>query len=251
MKVGRVRDPSSESRRRIDAAADATVPVDATLERWHARYRRNHRDRLASDLEMTLAAAADGAAVLEVGAAPYLLTQALSTVGVRTTALDIDPERYADTIARLDLDVRAGDVEAEPLPFPDDSFDIVLFNEVLEHLRIDPVGALREVRRVLRPNGRLFLSTPNLLSLRGVARFLLRGQAMAVGDTVYEEFAKLDELGHMGHVREYTFVETRTLLARVGLSPQRAHFRGAMSRSERILGAVLPPSLPFVTFECS
>lgn len=53
-----------------------------------------------------------------------------------------------------------GDIER--LPYPDASFDAALLNEVLEHVPDDAAG-LREVRRVLRPGGWLFVFSPNRL----------------------------------------------------------------------------------------
>lgn len=46
------------------------------------------------------------------------------------------------------------------LPFPDDTFDKIIFSEVLEHLA-DDAGGLLEVKRVLKPGGTLFLTVPN------------------------------------------------------------------------------------------
>src|SRR4051812_8914731 len=45
------------------------------------------------------------------------------------------------------------------IPVPDASYDVVLCTEVLEHVP-DPVAAIREMSRVLRPGGRLLLSAP-------------------------------------------------------------------------------------------
>jgi SAM-dependent methyltransferase len=53
------------------------------------------------------------------------------------------------------------DLESQPLPFPDDHFDTVAMCAVIEHL-VDPISALVEVRRVMRPGGRLLLDTPNI-----------------------------------------------------------------------------------------
>jgi len=53
---------------------------------------------------------------------------------------------------------------ADNLPFNEQSFDCVLCTEVLEHCP-DPAAVLREVHRVLRPNGKVFLSTPFLVPL--------------------------------------------------------------------------------------
>lgn len=52
---------------------------------------------------------------------------------------------------------------AEYLPFVDASFDLITCSEVLEHIR-NPVRALTEMRRVLKPTGCLLLSTPSMLA---------------------------------------------------------------------------------------
>jgi SAM-dependent methyltransferase len=53
---------------------------------------------------------------------------------------------------------------AEALPFPNDTFDCVAADSVIEHVW-DQTAALAECRRVLRPGGRLLLATPNRFSL--------------------------------------------------------------------------------------
>lgn len=55
-----------------------------------------------------------------------------------------------------------GDVQK--IPLPDNSFDTVLCAEVLEHVP-EPLQALKEIRRVLKPNGYLVMSTPLLMYL--------------------------------------------------------------------------------------
>lgn len=46
------------------------------------------------------------------------------------------------------------------LPFPNNTFDKIIFSEVLEHLN-DDIGGLDEIKRVLKPGGTLFLTVPN------------------------------------------------------------------------------------------
>lgn len=55
-------------------------------------------------------------------------------------------------------------VAAEPLPFPDNFFDLALSHEVLEHVGDDRLAA-REMLRVLRPGGRAVIFVPNRLWL--------------------------------------------------------------------------------------
>jgi ribosomal protein S27AE len=56
-----------------------------------------------------------------------------------------------------DLDARNENIEA--MTFPDRSFDIFITQDVFEHL-FDPKRAIREISRVLRPNGILFMTVP-------------------------------------------------------------------------------------------
>lgn len=54
------------------------------------------------------------------------------------------------------------------MPFEPDSFDLIFCEYVVEHLE-DPAGAFREMRRVLKPGGRILLLTPNLYSYKVLA----------------------------------------------------------------------------------
>jgi SAM-dependent methyltransferase len=61
-----------------------------------------------------------------------------------------------------------------PLPLPDKCFDVVVSVEGIEHLE-NPHLFLREVHRVLKDDGTLILTTPNIVSLRSRVRFLGSG----------------------------------------------------------------------------
>jgi SAM-dependent methyltransferase len=63
--------------------------------------------------------------------------------------------------------------DAQLLPFADNTFDTVISCETVEHLT-NVRAALGEFARVLRPNGRLFLTTPNYFGLLGIYRGYMR-----------------------------------------------------------------------------
>ncbi|MFD4637832.1 class I SAM-dependent methyltransferase [Lentzea sp. NPDC058436] len=108
----------------------------------------------------TLALAGDvaGRRVLDAGCGAGPLFAALRDRGAIVTGVDVSSGMLAQARRRLgaDADLRVADL-AEPLPFPDAAFDDVIASLVLHYLR-DWGPALAELRRVLRPGGRLIVS---------------------------------------------------------------------------------------------
>lgn len=235
----------------LDHAASVVAPDCDSLLVWHANYFKYHRDRLLKDLELCSRHASSTAPLLEVGSVPLYLTAALSRLGYPVAGVDLLPSRYSNAIDTLNLEVASCDIERDPLPFADASFSTVLLNEVFEHLRIDLIFTMREISRVLRPGGALLLSTPNLLSFRGLRNLLRRGKAAAVCDDIYEEYEKLSTIGHMGHVREYSVAEVTGFLEHFGLKTRKVVYRGdAQGRLEKTLIRLVPKLSPFFTVVC-
>lgn len=124
----------------------------------HAAVLRSHSWRTAENsAAYLLPRLGEGMDVLDVGCGPGTITADLARFVPGGSVLGIDipsdvmetaqRERGSDTV-RFEV----GDVYA--LGFDDDSFDVVHAHQVLQHLG-DPVAALREMRRVLRPGGTL------------------------------------------------------------------------------------------------
>lgn len=117
------------------------------------------RDGQRRRLDLILAAAGDrlsGQALVN-GCGVGLYLHHMSAVISDILGLDIDFERLQKAKTLADK-VIAG--AGEKLPFPSESFDLVLSHEVLEHVD-DDQAAINEIVRTLRPGGRLVLFCPN------------------------------------------------------------------------------------------
>lgn len=116
-----------------------------------------------------------GGRVLDVGASTGFLARVLTERGCRVTGIEIDPEsaRQAEefcervivgNVEELDLDAEIGD----------ETFDVLVFGDVLEHLK-DPQRALERFKPFLNPGGHVVASIPNIA--HGSARLaLLQGR---------------------------------------------------------------------------
>ncbi len=100
-------------------------------------------------------------------------------------------------------------LECDPFPFPDASFDQVVAMEVLEHLAIDPMFMLAEINRVLKPGGHLVLTTPNINALPCLYHQLW-GKHPAIGRQCYGP-GTMDR-----HHREYALHEVGELARAAG-----------------------------------
>ena len=226
LRESEARHPPASNLALLDRLVGQIRPEEASLGEWLSRYHQTHRARLASDLRIIQRHAKPHATILEYGAIPLLMTAALDELGFQVEGLDIAPDRFATAISDLRLRVHRCDVEKEAVPCGSATFDLVLFNELFEHLRINPIFTLGEAHRVLKPDGRLLLSTPNLRSLWGLRNLLVHDLGYASSGGIYEQFEKLDTLGHMGHVREYTVREVSDFLGRIGFEVDKVIFRG-------------------------
>jgi SAM-dependent methyltransferase len=173
--------------------------------------------------------------VLDVGAVPGHLSLFLHESGLSVDAVDLEPDRMGSVFEAASVPTHRVDVEREALPFADASFDLVLFCEILEHLRINPLRPFGEIHRVLAPGGALVLSVPNITPLM---RFrFLRGEDYQ--DDPVKQFEKLESIGHMGHFRYYSRAEVESILDHHGFEAPRFEPGGKIKRGDRALDARL------------
>ncbi len=135
-------------------------------------------DLLAPDWELRRGFLLDrmrpGERVLDLGSGAGDFTAEITRAGAKAVGVEVAEAAIARARSRHpELEFRLAALD-EPLPLRDGEFDVVWSSEVIEHVA-DTATWLSEVRRVLRPGGRLLLTTPShgrvRLALGGVERF--------------------------------------------------------------------------------
>lgn len=222
------------------AVTPLALPDGAEIERYLAGFEIADRWRAERDVYLNsnllrfretlsfLSSGLVGARMLELGASPYLLTLLLK----RYTDYEIDvtgenlPDRGSHTEVVMhhpalgekhSFHVENFNVELDPYPYEDNAFDIVLCSELLEHLVLDPTHMFVEIHRVLKPGGRLLITTPNVLVLRHI-NALVRKRI-----NIYGPYSGYGIYGR--HNREWTLNEVTQLVSGCGFLIEKAECR--------------------------
>lgn len=106
----------------------------------------------------------DGQHILELGCGSAAITRDIATTGSqrKVTALEVDEIAHGNHLNIADLpNVTFGLAGAESIPLADASVDVVLMFKSLHHVPLDKMDvAMREIHRVLKPGGLVYISEP-------------------------------------------------------------------------------------------
>ncbi len=141
-------------------------------------YNYKHTRRHARTLETLLDAGISGK-VLELGTSsviPLSLNSLVSDLDITVTDFDDSRAKVGKVTLGdyLEVNCYSIDLESEPIPAKDETFDFVICSEVVEHLDVDPMYMMSEINRVLKTGGTLILTTPNSCSALSIWK-ILRG----------------------------------------------------------------------------
>jgi SAM-dependent methyltransferase len=110
-----------------------------------------------------------GIKILDLGAGHGAFTKKLHEMGFNVAACDLFPEHFY----YKEIECKKVDI-TQDYPYEDSTFDLVIAVEVSEHI-LDHEKFFSEISRILKKDGKLYLSTPNIMSLKSRFRYLFKG----------------------------------------------------------------------------
>lgn len=196
-----------------------------------------HEAGHVTSLERALGTPVRGRRLLNVGCGTGGFNVAARRAGADVWGIDASAEAAALTAARVP-EARTLRATAEALPLASASFDVVYCFSTLEHVA-DARAAVREMVRVLRPGGRLYLHTPHrwslveghykMLWIPGLPRWLARAYVSARGRPS----------AFLGTLRLLTPAQCRRYLEEAGARVVRIVASGGARRVGGALGLLL------------
>jgi len=162
-----------------------------------------------------------GAKVLDLASGRGAWALRLSDHDYETVACDIRPDLCMVPCRPVDLNT----------PFSTQftpGFDAVSAIEMLEHVE-NPRHIARESNRLLKPHGKLILSTPNASGLHSRVKFLFTGRFSQFNDEQYND---------IGHIRPLTYWELDKILTEAGFSILSVSFHNHYTLIPRTVGEI-------------
>jgi len=179
------------------------------FEKFYDNYWRKKGDDLDhSKLDLVVEKVNPEEKVLDIGGHIGVLAKKIQENGAEVTVTDISKVALERAKKRGIEDVIQVDLDEEPFPFEDNSFDTVISCSSIEHI-FHPQKMIKESARVLKAGGKFILLVPNI----GHWRFRLW---LLMGKFPYIYSAATDEQ----HIRFMTVYEAKKMCSKEGLKPE-------------------------------
>jgi 2-polyprenyl-6-hydroxyphenyl methylase/3-demethylubiquinone-9 3-methyltransferase len=161
-----------------------------------------------------------GAKILDIGVYPPHLFTAFEQLGYKLSGISSQHEKVKlKNISILNI-------EKEKFPYKNNEFDLILMTEVIEHLTANPVVYLSEIKRVLKPNGYLLITTPNAVHLKNRMKVLF-GKSASFPVEQLSETKSNDDSIYYRHNREFTLWELEKIVQMAGFKIQKSDYFSA------------------------
>lgn len=193
--------------------------------------------------------------ILEIGSFLGPVSIALKRIGYKVSASEI-PEfssKLRPLYEKNGISFHSLNLKHSKLPFESNSFDVVIMCEVLEHLNFNPLPILKEMNRVIKNDGYIYIGMPNQANLHNRIKLLLGKSIHNPLDDYYRQLDKNENMIVGLHWREYTLPETMQLIEKMGFKTfDKYYFMGKETLSpnpiKRLIKKIAyshPPCRPF------
>ncbi|MCX6726922.1 MAG: methyltransferase domain-containing protein [Candidatus Shapirobacteria bacterium] len=136
------------------------------------------------------------AKILDVGCyPPYIFNQLSEKYSVFGISSPLEPFDHSQ--------VKILNLESDPVNFPKNNFDLIIFSEIIEHLS-NPVLVLKKLVPLLKKNGYFIITTPNVFRWQNLI-------SLIVGQNIYFPLFQLEQPINFRHQREYSLAEITSL----------------------------------------
>lgn len=176
--------------------------------------------------------------LLDVPAGEGALAKRLLDVGFDVRCSDL----YTEIFRLHSVEIKRGNLDGA-LPYEDDSFDYVVCIEGLEHIE-NPQQAMREFKRILRTDGHLIVSVPNIMNIEERLKWLMNGYTSHFKplskehlEGIKKEFGLMEEIAL--HVNPISYSELRYVLEKNNFEIQKLYLDKAKKNSWAYLPFVL------------
>lgn len=175
----------------------------------------------------------------------YLISKFFNADGFTVDVENEAHKQVSKILEQSGFQCKFANVVEKGIPYKDNKFQLVIFSEVIEHIPASPTTIFKEISRVIKKDGFLFLTTPNAVKLFYRLAFL-RGRNPY---PLFEEHLSFEN-AYIRHWREYTLTECIDFLEKNGFTQYKSgyvDFQPAKPRNPvkelimRILLSVHPP----------
>jgi SAM-dependent methyltransferase len=161
--------------------------------------------------------------VIELSSFLGVVDVALAKIGFDVYTYDIPEFQKNENLNRIyskfNIHPSSGylkDIWKTGLPYPDNFFDAIILSEVLEHLNFNPLPVFQEINRIMKPDGILYITTPNQVNFINRIKIVL---GRSIRNSIHDSLIQLDQSKNTIcgiHWREYTLLELVQLLEKTG-----------------------------------
>lgn len=164
--------------------------------------------------------------LLDVPAGHGALAVILKNLGFEVFCCDL----YTELFSLTDFEIKKGNLD-KTLPYENEFFDKIVCIEGLEHIE-NPANAIREFARILRKNGKVIVSVPNIMNIEERLKWLFKGYTShfkplskealnEIREFIKDGYAGMDEVAL--HVNPIGYAEIRFLLEKYGFEIEKVY----------------------------